>query len=398
METGLSELKELFELKDRDLRTYSPLTLAYIGDGVYELVIRTILVKKGNCPVNQLHKKASSLVKAGAQSKMMELLEPDLTEEELAVYKRGRNAHSPTMAKHATMADYRRATGFEALMGYLYLKEDYSRIVELVRKGIPEENNSNDFTKAIRDRRLQMSEQIEGRNAVLEAFRSGKCVDKLFVLDRCQDGPVRTIIREARKKDTIINFVQKERLDQLSETGAHQGVIAQVAAYEYSTVEDILNKAKEKGEAPFIFLLDDIEDPHNLGAIIRTANLAGAHGVIIPKRHAAGLTSTVAKTSAGALNYTPVAKVSNLGQTIEELKKEGMWFVCADMGGDLMYNLNLTGPMGVVIGNEGEGVSRLVKEKCDFVAAIPMKGDIDSLNASVAAGILAYEVVRQRMK
>ena len=226
-----------------------------------------------------------------------------------------------------------------------------------------------------------MSEQIEGRNAVLEAFRSGKCVDKLFVLDRCQDGPVRTIIREARKKDTIINFVQKERLDQLSETGAHQGVIAQ-----------------EKGEAPFIFLLDDIEDPHNLGAIIRTANLAGAHGVIIPKRHAVGLTSTVAKTSAGALNYTPVAKVSNLGQTIEELKKEGMWFVCADMGGDLMYNLNLTGPMGVVIGNEGEGVSRLVKEKCDFVAAIPMKGDIDSLNASVAAGILAYEVVRQRMK
>ena len=225
-----------------------------------------------------------------------------------------------------------------------------------------------------------MSEQIEGRNAVLEAFRSGKCVDKLFVLDRCQDGPVRTIIREARKKDTIINFVQKERLDQLSEIGAHQGVIAQVAAYEYSTVED------------------DIEDPHNLGAIIRTANLAGAHGVIIPKRHAAGLTSTVAKTSAGALNYTPVAKVSNLGQTIEELKKEGMWFVCADMGGDLMYNLNLTGPMGVVIGNEGEGVSRLVKEKCDFVAAIPMKGDIDSLNASVAAGILAYEVVRQRMK
>ena len=175
-------------------------------------------------------------------------------------------------------------------------------------------------------------------------------------------------------------------------------MIAQVAAYEYSTVEDSLNKAKEKGEAPFIFLLDDIEDPHNLGAIIRTANLAGAHGVIIPKRHAAGLTSTVAKTSAGALNYTPVAKVSNLGQTIEELKKEGMWFVCADMGGDLMYNLNLTGPMGVVIGNEGEGVSRLVKEKCDFVAAIPMKGDIDSLNASVAAGILAYEVVRQRMK
>ena len=178
----------------------------------------------------------------------------------------------------------------------------------------------------------------------------------------------------------------------------YQGVIAYAAAYEYAQVEDMLEAAREKGEPPFLFLLDGIEDPHNLGAIIRTANLAGAHGVIIPKRHAAGLTSTVAKTSAGALNYTPVAKVSNLGQTIEELKKEGMWFVCADMGGDLMYNLNLTGPMGVVIGNEGEGVSRLVKEKCDFVAAIPMKGDIDSLNASVAAGILAYEVVRQRMK
>lgn len=243
-----------------------------------------------------------------------------------------------------------------------------------------------------------MSEQIEGRNAVLEAFRSGKCVDKLFILDGCQDGPVRTIAREARKKDTIISYVAKERLDQLSETGAHQGVIAQVAAYEYASVEDILAKAKEKGEDPFIFILDNIEDPHNLGAIIRTANLAGAHGVIIPKRRAVGLTSTVAKTSAGALNYTPVAKVTNLGHTIDELKEQGMWFVCADMGGETMYNLNLTGPIGVVIGNEGEGVSRLIREKCDFVASIPMKGDIDSLNASVAAGILGYEIVRQRLQ
>ena len=243
-----------------------------------------------------------------------------------------------------------------------------------------------------------MSEQIEGRNAVLEAFRSGKCVDKLFILDGCQDGPVRTIARGARKKDTIINYVAKERLDQLSETGAHQGVIAQVAAYEYASVEDILVKAKEKGEDPFIFILDNIEDPHNLGAIIRTANLAGAHGVIIPKRRAVGLTSTVAKTSAGALNYTPVAKVTNLGHTIDELKEQGMWFVCADMGVETMYNLNLTGPIGVVIGNEGEGVSRLIREKCDFVASIPMKGDIDSLNASVAAGVLGYEIVRQRMQ
>ena len=243
-----------------------------------------------------------------------------------------------------------------------------------------------------------MSEQIEGRNAVLEAFRSGKCVDKLFILDGCQDGPVRTIAREARKTDTIINYVTRERLDQLSETRSHQGVIAQVAAYEYSTVDEILAKAEEKGEAPFLILLDNVEDPHNLGAIIRTANLAGAHGVIIPKRRAVGLTSTVAKTSAGALNYTPVAKVTNLVKAIKELKEKGIWFVCADMDGETMYNLDLTGPMGLVIGNEGEGVSRLVREACDFTASIPMKGDIDSLNASVAAGVLAYEIVRQRIQ
>ena len=242
-----------------------------------------------------------------------------------------------------------------------------------------------------------MSEQIEGRNAVLEAFRSGKCVDKLFILDGCQDGPVRTIAREARKTDTIINYVSKERLDQLSETHAHQGVIAQVAAYDYSTVDEILARAEEKGEAPFLIILDNVEDPHNLGAIIRTANLAGAHGVIIPKRRAVGLTSTVAKTYAGAINYTPVAKVTNIVRTIEELKEKGIWFVCADMGGETMYDLDLTGPMGLVIGNEGEGVSRLVREACDFTASIPMKGDIDSLNASVAAGVLAYEIVRQRL-
>ena len=239
---------------------------------------------------------------------------------------------------------------------------------------------------------------VEGRNAVIEAFRSGKTVDKLFVLASSQDGPIRTIIREAKKHDTIINYVEKERLDELSTTGKHQGVIAQVASYSYATVEDILARAEEKGEPPFILLLDGIEDPHNLGAIIRTANLAGAHGVIIPKRRAVGLTATVAKTSAGALNYTPVAKVTNLAKTMEELKEKGLWFVCADMGGESMYRMNLTGPIGLVIGNEGEGVSRLVKEKCDFVASIPMKGDIDSLNASVAAGVLSYEIVRQRMK
>ena len=243
-----------------------------------------------------------------------------------------------------------------------------------------------------------MENKIEGRNAVLEALRAGKPIDKLYVLDGCPDGPVRTIIREAKKGDTIINYVKKERLDQLSETGHHQGVIAMAASYEYATVEDILEKAREKGEAPFIFVLDNIEDPHNLGAMIRTANLAGAHGVIIPKRRAVGLTPTVARTSAGAINYTPVAKVTNLVKTMEDLKKKGLWFVCADMDGDVMYDVNMKGPIGLVIGNEGEGVGRLVKDTCDFTARIPMKGDIDSLNASVAAGVLAYEIVRQRLQ
>ncbi|MDE7018278.1 MAG: 23S rRNA (guanosine(2251)-2'-O)-methyltransferase RlmB [Lachnospiraceae bacterium] len=238
---------------------------------------------------------------------------------------------------------------------------------------------------------------IEGRNAVLEAFRSGKTIDKLFIQDGCQDGPVMTIKREAKKQNCLVKYVTKERLDQLSETGKHQGVIAHAAAYGYVEVEDILGRAKEKGEAPFIFLLDNMEDPHNLGAIIRTANLAGAHGVIIPKNRAVGLTAAVARASAGALNYTPVAKVTNLAKTIEELKKQGMWFVCADMDGTTMYQLDLKGAIGLVIGGEGEGVGRLVKEKCDFTASIPMKGDIDSLNASVAAGVLAYEIVRQRM-
>ncbi|MBR4724197.1 MAG: 23S rRNA (guanosine(2251)-2'-O)-methyltransferase RlmB [Lachnospiraceae bacterium] len=237
---------------------------------------------------------------------------------------------------------------------------------------------------------------LEGRNAVLEAFRAGKTIDRLMVQDGCGDGPIKSILREAKKQDTVVQFIKKERLDQMSQTHNHQGVIAYVAAYEYASVDDILKAARDKQEEPFIFLLDGIEDPHNLGAIIRTANLAGAHGVIIPKRRAAGLTSTVARTSAGALNYTPVAKVTNLTATMEELKDKGIWFVCGDMGGERMYDCNLKGPIGLVIGNEGEGVSRLVKEHCDIIASIPMKGDIDSLNASVAAGVLAYEIVRQR--
>lgn len=238
---------------------------------------------------------------------------------------------------------------------------------------------------------------IEGRNVVTEAFRSGKVIDKVYILDGCQDGAINTIKREAKKRDAMVKYVTRQRLDQMSETGKHQGVIAVAAAYSYAQVEDMLALAKQKGEPPFLILLDNIEDPYNLGAVIRTANLAGAHGVIIPKNRAVGLTATVARTSAGALNYTPVAKVTNLVRTIGELKEKGLWFVCADMGGTPMYDLDLKGPIGLVIGSEGEGVGRLVKENCDLAASIPMKGDIDSLNASVAAGVLSYEIVRQRL-
>ncbi|MBR0410847.1 MAG: 23S rRNA (guanosine(2251)-2'-O)-methyltransferase RlmB [Eubacterium sp.] len=238
---------------------------------------------------------------------------------------------------------------------------------------------------------------IIGRNAVLEAFRAGKTIDRLFVLDGCQDGPVKSILRESRKQNTLVRYVSKEKLDSLSGRGKHQGVVAVAAAYDYAGIEDLFAKAREKGEEPFFILCDEIEDPHNLGAIIRTANLAGAHGVIIPKRRAVGLTGAVAKVSAGALHYTPVARVTNLSRTIDDLKEKGMWFVCGDMDGTRMYDLDLTGPIGLVIGNEGSGVSRLVREKCDYIAGIPTKGDIDSLNASVAAGVLAFEIVRQRI-
>ncbi|MCR5099402.1 MAG: 23S rRNA (guanosine(2251)-2'-O)-methyltransferase RlmB [Lachnospiraceae bacterium] len=241
------------------------------------------------------------------------------------------------------------------------------------------------------------SSVIEGRNAVLEALRSDTTVDKLYVLENSKDGPTQTILREAKKQNIYVNFVNKERLDQLSTEKKHQGVIAMIAAYSYGSVEQMLESARSKGESPFLFLLDGIEDPHNLGAIIRTANLAGAHGVIIPSHRACGLTSTVAKASAGAINYTPVAKVTNLNKTMESLKKEGMWFVASDMDGTRMYDLDLKGSIGLVIGNEGEGISPLVKKNCDFVASIPMSGDIDSLNASVACGVLAYEIVRQRL-
>ncbi len=239
--------------------------------------------------------------------------------------------------------------------------------------------------------------RIEGRNAVMEALRAGKVIEKIYVLDGCQDGPILSIKREAAKRDVLIRYVEKSALDRMSESGRHQGVIAQGGVYAYAELPELLERAAQKEEPPFLILLDHVEDPHNLGAIIRTANLAGAHGVVIPKDRSAPLTPTVMRASAGALNYTPVARVNNLSRAMEDLKKQGMWFVCADMDGTCMYDLDLTGPIGLVIGNEGNGVSRLVRENCDMVASIPMRGDIDSLNASVAAGVLSFEIVRQRM-
>ncbi len=245
---------------------------------------------------------------------------------------------------------------------------------------------------------MRYSEQmIEGRNAVTEALRAGKSIDKVFLLEGAGEHGLDTIRKELKKHpETKLIYVKKERLDSMSETGKHQGVIAAAAAYDYAAVEDILKAAEDRGEPPFIIILDGIEDPHNLGAILRTANLCGAHGVIIRQDRAVGLTATVAKASAGAINYTPVAKVTNISRTMEKLKKEGLWFVCADMSGEPMYRLDLKGPIGLVIGNEGSGVSELVRKTCDMTASIPMKGDIDSLNASVACGVLCYEILRQR--
>ena len=238
---------------------------------------------------------------------------------------------------------------------------------------------------------------IEGRNAVIEALRTEASIDKIFIQKGEVDKTLGHIASKARAAGIVVVEADRRKLDGMSRTHAHQGVIALAAVREYVSVDDILADAAAKNESPLIVVCDEISDPHNLGAIIRTANLAGAHGVVIPKRRAVGLTATVAKASAGAINYTPVAKVTNLSQTIETLKQEGMWFVCADMGGSTMYDLNLTGPIGLVMGNEGSGVSDLVKKHCDFVASIPMKGDIDSLNVSVATGVLTYEIVRQRL-
>ena len=235
-----------------------------------------------------------------------------------------------------------------------------------------------------------------GRNSVAEAFRSGRAVEKLFVQKGLESGPIQSIIKQAKTHGCVYSFVTKERLAQICGSDQHQGVAAYAAAYEYASVEDILDAAAKAGEDPFVIIADGIQDPHNLGAIIRSAHQAGAHGLIIPKRRAVGLTQTVVASSAGAVFYLPIAKVTNLTQTIRDLQRKGLWFSAADMDGESMYDCDLSGPIGLVIGAEGSGVSRLVKETCDRTVRIPMKGKIDSLNASVAAGILAFEVMHQR--
>lgn len=241
-----------------------------------------------------------------------------------------------------------------------------------------------------------MEDIIIGRNPVLEAIRSGRAVDKILIKKGKYEGSIVPIVKKAKEAGIIIQEVDKAKLDSIAEGGNHQGAIAYVSAYEYVSVGDILSIAASKGEPPFVIICDKITDPHNLGAILRTANCVGAHGVIIPKRGSAMLNSVVAKTSAGAVEYTKVAKVTNLASAIDDLKERGMWIAGADMDGTEMYSVDLTGSLGIVIGSEGEGISRLVREKCDFIASIPMNGQINSLNASVAAGVLMYEALRQR--
>lgn len=239
--------------------------------------------------------------------------------------------------------------------------------------------------------------QVEGRNPVIEALKAGRKIEKLFLASGSNQGSIKKIVGMAKDKGITVQYVNRKKLDSMSGTQNHQGVIALVSSYEYKNLDDILNLAQIRKEPPFVIILDEIEDPHNLGAIMRTAECAGVHGIIIPKRRSVGLTSAVAKISAGAIEYIPVVRVTNISAAIEELKQKGLWIYGADMGGDeYYYRKELTGSIGIVIGNEGKGISRIVKEKCDFLVKIPMKGKVSSLNASVAASIITYEVLRQR--
>jgi len=252
------------------------------------------------------------------------------------------------------------------------------------------------YKRRHRKKNMKNEYRIEGRNPVLEALRSGRTVEKLLVARGSTEGSVREIIGMARDMGIVIQEVDRRRLDEISGHSSHQGVIAYIAPYQYADVEELIQRAKDQREHPFLIIMDEITDPHNLGAVIRSAECCGAHGVIIPKRRSAGLTPAVIKASAGAVEYIPVAKVTNLARLLDELKTQGIWIIGADMDGSDYTRLDLTGPVALVIGSEGQGIRRLVKEKCDFLARIPMKGKIGSLNASVAAGILMYEVVRQR--
>lgn len=251
----------------------------------------------------------------------------------------------------------------------------------------------------INENRLEPVDRLEGRNPVMEALNFGRPIDKIYVQRGERSGSVVKIVSICRDKKIPVIEVEKSKLDKMSATGAHQGVIATVAAKEYVSVEDILNKAQKSGQNPFIVICDEINDPHNLGSILRTSNAAGVHGVIIPKRNSVGLTATVAKTSAGAIEFTPVAKVTNLARTIDMLKENNIWVVGADMSGENdIYHQDFTGGIAIVVGSEGFGISKLIKEKCDFLVKIPMLGDITSLNASVAGALMIYEVVRARTK
>lgn len=242
-----------------------------------------------------------------------------------------------------------------------------------------------------------MEEWIAGKHPVLEAMRSGRTIHKIWIAEQAQKHHTQPIIAEAKKLNIVIQTADKRKLDQLVPGVPHQGVVAQVAAHDYVEVDDLLERARSRNEAPFLLILDEIEDPHNLGSILRTADCTGAHGVIIPKRRAVGLTATVSKTSAGAVEYVPVARVTNIAQTIDSLKEQGVWVVGADASADeLIYRIDLKLPIAIVIGNENRGIGRLVKDKCDFLIKLPMVGRINSLNASVAASVCMYEVVRQR--
>lgn len=239
--------------------------------------------------------------------------------------------------------------------------------------------------------------RIEGKNAILEAHNNNRGIKRLFVLSGIKDEKINKLINDLKKTGTIIKFLSRDELDKIAETNSHQGIIAEVEEYKYVEVSDIIEYANNKGEKPFVVILDEIEDPHNFGAIIRSAECLGVHGIIIKNRNQAMVTSVVVSASAGATEFMRIARVTNLSKTIDELKNIGMWFACADMEGDIVSKVNLTGSLGLIVGNEGRGVSRLVKEKCDFIVKIPMTGHIDSLNVSVATGIILYEINRQKI-